>query len=57
MHFHLEKLAVVAAFAIGTSHESVATLLMTVAVAVAVASFMIEPTTTRAAFRNWRNGR
>jgi hypothetical protein len=45
-----------AAFAIGNSHASVATLLVTVAVAVAVAAFMIEPTTTRAAFRNWSNG-
>jgi hypothetical protein len=43
-------LLVVGALAIGSSHASIATLLMTVALAVAVASFMIEPATTRAAF-------
>ena len=42
---------VVAAIAIGKSHPEVATLLITVSIAIAVTSFMIEPTTTRAAFR------
>jgi protein kinase-like protein len=45
-----------AALAIGTSHSEVATLLMTVSIAVVVASFMIEPTTTRAAFRGRSSG-
>jgi serine/threonine-protein kinase len=45
-----------AALAIGTSHSEVATLLMTVSIAVVVASFMIEPTTTRAAFRSRSSG-
>jgi serine/threonine protein kinase len=40
------------ALLIGNNHASVATLLLTVAIAVAVAAFMIEPTTTRAAFRS-----
>ena len=38
------------AFAIGGAHPEVATLLVTVAVAATVASFVIEPATTRAAF-------
>jgi serine/threonine protein kinase len=45
-----------AALAIGNSHSEVATLLITVSIAVAVASFMIEPTTTRAAFRTRSSG-
>jgi serine/threonine protein kinase len=45
-----------AALAIGNSHSEVATLLITVSVAVVVASFMIEPTTTRAAFRGRSSG-
>lgn len=40
-----------AALAIGNDHNAVATLFITVSIAVAVASFMIEPATTRAAFR------
>ena len=39
------------ALGIGNGHPEIATLLVTVAVAAAVASYVIEPTTTRAAFR------
>lgn len=45
-----------AAVAIGNSHNAVATLFITVSIAVAVASFMIEPATTRAAFRGRSSG-
>jgi hypothetical protein len=40
-----------AALGIGDTHPEVATLLVTVSVATAVASFVIEPATVRAAFR------
>ena len=41
-----------AGLAIGTAHQATAMLLVAVAIAAAVASFLIEPTTTRAAFRD-----
>ena len=44
-----------AALAIGNQHSAVGTLLITVSIAVTVASFMIEPTTTRAAFHSRSN--
>ncbi len=40
-----------AAFAIGNAHPEVATLLITISIVAVVASLMIEPATTRAAFR------
>jgi hypothetical protein len=45
-----------AALGIGSDHPEFAMLLVTVAVAAAVASFMIEPATTRAAFRGRAGG-
>jgi hypothetical protein len=44
------------ALAIGSAHLEFATLLITVSIVTAVASFMIEPATTRAAFRSRGSG-
>jgi len=45
-----------AAVAIGGEHLEFATLMVTMSILILVSSFMIEPTTTRAAFRGRRSG-